>query len=227
MESRIIRITDETVSWAKQIESTAGTLGELKRELDNAGINYSGKEFHEGRSRTMLTDDQSLLPDTVMFRGNPTRELSVILMTPNKKVSSGTLSRKEINQMIVSRGLQEDVKKEFGRNYTQVSSDNLTAFITKMERTSGNKKKVQDKKEEVLEAVYDTMEKDKEEENKPEPCGTESVWSAARLDSLLNCLYNKGILSDTDINSIREESVRKNETENLLSELKEEFKYLR
>lgn len=227
MESRIIRITDETVSWAKQIESTAGTLGELKRELGNAGINYSGKEFHEGRSRTMLTDDQSLLPDTVMFRGNPTRELSIILMTPNKKVSSGTLSRKEINQMIISRGLQEDVKKEFGRNYTQVSSDNLTAFITKMERTSGNKKKVQDKKEEVLEAVYDTMEKDKEEENKPEPCGTESVWSAARLDSLLNCLYNKGILSDTDINSIREGSVRKNETENLLSELKEEFKYLR
>lgn len=175
MESRIIRITDETVSWAKQIESTAGTLRELKRELDNAGINYSGKEFHEGRSRTMLTDDQSLLPDTVMFRGNPTRELSIILMTPNKKVSSGTLSRKEINQMIVSRGLQEDVKKEFGRNYTQVSSDNLTAFITKMERTSGNKKKVQDKKEEVL----------------------------------------------------REGSVRKNETEDLLSELKEEFKYLR
>lgn len=227
MESRIIRITDETVSWAKQIESTAGTLGELKRELDNAGINYSDKEFHEGRSRTMLTDNQSLLPDTVMFRGNPTRELSIILMTPNKKVSSGTLSRKEINQMIISRGLQEDVKKEFGRNYTQISSDNLIAFITKMERTSGNKKKVQDKKEEVLEAVYDTMEKDKEEENKPEPCGTESVWSAARLDSLLNCLYNKGILSDTDINSIREGSVRKNETENLLSELKEEFKYLR
>lgn len=227
MESRIIRITDETVSWAKQIESTAGTLGELKRELDNARINYSGKEFHEGRSRTMLTDDQSLLPDTVMFRGNPTRELSIILMTPNKKVSSGTLSRKEINQMIVSRGLQEDVKKEFGRNYTQVSSDNLTAFITKMERTSGNKKKVQDKKEEVLEAVYDTGKEDRKEENKPEPCGTESVWSAARLDSLLNCLYNKGILSDTDINSIREGSVRKNETENLLSELKEEFKYLR
>lgn len=227
MESRIIRITDETVSWAKQIESTAGTLGELKRELDNARINYSGKEFHEGRSRTMLTDDQSLLPDTVMFRGNPTRELSIILMTPNKKVSSGTLSRKEINQMIVSRGLQEDVKKEFGRNYTQVSSDNLTAFITKMERTSGNKKKVQDKKEEVLEAVYDTGKEDRKEENKPEPCGTESVWSAARLDSLLNCLYNKGILSDTDINSIREGSVRKNETGNLLSELKEEFKYLR
>jgi hypothetical protein len=97
MESRIIRITDETVSWAKQIESTAGTLGELKRELDNAGINYSGKEFHEGRSRTMLTDDQSLLPDTVMFRGNPTRELSIILMTPNKKVSSGTLSRRNLH----------------------------------------------------------------------------------------------------------------------------------
>lgn len=227
MESRIIRITDETVSWAKQIESTAGTLGELKRELDNAGINYSDKEFHEGRSRTMLTDDQSLLPDTVMFRGNPTRELSIILMTPNKKVSSGTLSRKEINQMIVSRGLQEDVKKEFGRNYTQVTSDNLTAFITKMERASGNKEKVQDKKEEVLEAVCDTGKEDRKEENKPEPCGTESAWSAARLDSLLNCLYNKGILSDTDINSIREGSVRKNETENLLSELKEEFKYLR
>lgn len=227
MESRIIRITDETVSWAKQIESTAGTLGELKRELDNAGINYSGKEFHEGRSRTMLTDDQSLLPDTVMFRGNPTRELSVILMTPDKKVSSGTLSRKEINQMIVSGGLQENVKKEFGRNYTQVSSDNLTAFITKMERASGNKKKAQDKKEEVLEAVYDTGKEDRKEENKPEPCGTESVWSAARLDSLLNCLYNKGILSDADINGIREGSVRKNETGNLLSELKEEFKYLR
>lgn len=227
MKSRIIRITDETVSWAKQIESTAVTLGELKRELDNAGINYSGKEFHEGRSRTMLTDDHSLLPDTVMFRGNPTRELSIILMTPNKKVSSGTLSRKEINQMIISRGLQEDVKKEFGRNYTQISSDNLIAFITKMERTSGNKKKVQDKKEEVLEAVYDTGKEDRKEENKPEPCGTESAWSAARLDSLLNCLYNKGILSDTDINSIREGSVRKNETGNLLSELKEEFKYLR
>lgn len=227
MESRIIRITDETVSWAKQIESTAGTLGELKRELNNAGINYSGKEFHEGRSRTMLTDNQSLLPDTVMFRGNPTRELSIILMTPNKKVSSGTLSRKEINQMIVSRGLQEDVKKEFGRNYTQISSDNLTAFITKMEHASGNKKKAQDKKKEVPEAVYDTGKEDRKEENKPEPCGTESAWSSARLDSLLNCLYNKGILSDADINGIRKGSVRKNETGNLLSELKEEFKYLR
>lgn len=38
-------------------------------------------------------------------------------------------NRKELYTIIVTNGLQDIVKQVFGRNYTQVSNDNLNAFI--------------------------------------------------------------------------------------------------
>ena len=38
-------------------------------------------------------------------------------------------NRKELYTIIVTNGLQDIVKQVFGRNYTQISNDNLSAFI--------------------------------------------------------------------------------------------------
>ena len=62
METRKITFILESANTVKTIQSSAETLGELKRELDANGIDYQGKVFREGLSRTELLSDEAVLP---------------------------------------------------------------------------------------------------------------------------------------------------------------------
>ena len=110
--------------------STATTLGELKAEMRTAGIDYTDMSFYEGHIRAELLDDNSILPTDIPYKGQVVNDLVFMLSTTNKKIKSG-VDRAEVYQMIKSMNLQEEVKRVFDRNYTQVSTDNLLAFVSR------------------------------------------------------------------------------------------------
>ena len=65
METRKITIVATREQKKYVIDSAATTLGELKADLDNVGINYEDMTFMEGLTRTEILRDDSLLPHDV------------------------------------------------------------------------------------------------------------------------------------------------------------------
>lgn len=110
------------------------TLGEVKNLLSQNNINYANMDFMEGVSQTKLLNDNSALPNNIPYKGNITNDLLIYLTLKDKKMRSGidltALSRKEIMAYVRELGLCEDVKRAYGRNYTQVSTENLIEIIS-------------------------------------------------------------------------------------------------
>lgn len=130
MEARTITIISESGNGHKTIQSSAETLGELKRDLAQNGIDYEGKTFREGLSRTELVDDASVLPRDLEWKGARTNNLVFTLTTANKKIRSGAMSRAEAYTIVKNSGLQDAVKAKFGKNFTQVGTADLEAFLS-------------------------------------------------------------------------------------------------
>lgn len=137
MEARKILFVLSNSSNQKSIMSEAETLGALKADMRRAGINYDGMTFYEGRTRTELKDDASVLPVNVPVPAkgtNPattTNDLVFMLTTANKKIKSGALSpeRKNILDEIKARGFGAAVTAKFGKNATQCKTPDLLAFL--------------------------------------------------------------------------------------------------
>lgn len=130
MEARKVIIVNNKTQSQKTIMSNATTLGELKAEATAAGVNIEGMTWYEGHMRAELKDDASPLPATVMWRGTETTDLTFLLTQPEKKVKSGTMSRLECYNIIkADKEMQNECKKLWGRSYTQVSTNELIAFI--------------------------------------------------------------------------------------------------
>lgn len=129
MSIREILIANTKTQKSSKLESNATTLGELKAEMRSAGIDYDGMTFTEGISKTQLLNDDTQLPQNVMYHGQPTNNLVILLTNTKKNISSGAMSRKEAYQKIKDNDLQDAVKEEFGRNYTQVPTSDLEVFI--------------------------------------------------------------------------------------------------
>ena len=129
MEKRVITLILESQNGTKTVNTDATTLGELKAALREAGIPYEGMTFREGLSRTELTDDASLLPKDVPYRGVITNNLVFTLATENKRIKSGAYSRTDVYAEIKKKNLQEAVKSAFGKNFTQVPTEGLVSFL--------------------------------------------------------------------------------------------------
>lgn len=122
--------------------SEAETLGALKADMRRAGINYDGMTFYEGRTRTELKDDASVLPVNVPVPAkgtNPattTNDLVFMLTTANKKIKSGALSpeRKNALEEIKAKGLGAAVTAKFGKNATQCKTPDLLAFLAEQSK---------------------------------------------------------------------------------------------
>lgn len=128
MEREILIANTKTQKRSK-ITTSATTLGELKADLQAAGIDYSNMTFTEGISKTQLLNDATQLPQNVMYKGQPTNNLVILLTNTKKNISSGTMTRKEAYQAIKDNNLQDAVKKKFGRNFTQVPTSDLLVFL--------------------------------------------------------------------------------------------------
>ena len=128
METRKHKVVDTRDNSVKEFESTATTLGELKRELLSLGITTDGMSIQEGYTRTELVDDASILPHDVNYHGITTNNLVFRLTRTNKKTELGT-DRKMLYTFIKEYNLADAVKTVFGKNFTQVSSADLEKFV--------------------------------------------------------------------------------------------------
>lgn len=142
MEARKILFVLSNSSNQKSIMSEAETLGALKADMRRAGINYDGMTFYEGRTRTELKDDASVLPVNVPVPAKgttpatTTNELVFMLTTANKKIKSGALSpeRKNTLEEIKAKGLGAAVTAKFGKNATQCKTPDLLAFLAEQSK---------------------------------------------------------------------------------------------
>ena len=135
MEPREILVVNTKTQSKKTIISSATTLAELKADLRVAGINYSDMTFYEGISKTEIKTDDSQLPHDVNYKGNITNNLVFMLTTANKKVKSGAVStRAEAYKAIKDNNLQDEVKKKFGKNFTNCGTNDLITFVNNKEK---------------------------------------------------------------------------------------------
>lgn len=131
MENREILIANTRTQRRDKVITDATTLGELKSALTSAGIDFSDMTFTEGISKTQLLDDATQLPQNVMYKGNPTNNLVILLTNTKKNIASGSMSRQEAYAAIKEHNLQDEIKKVFGRNFTQVATEALETFLAK------------------------------------------------------------------------------------------------
>ena len=137
METRKITIVATREQKKYVIDSAATTLGELKADLDNVGINYDDMTFMEGLTRTEILRDDSILPHDVERVNRETgetfvtNELVFMLTNTAKKISSGVVcaDRKSCYSYIKEHGMQDAVQRTFGKNFTQVKTEDLILFI--------------------------------------------------------------------------------------------------
>lgn len=205
MEREILIANTKTQKRSK-VTTSATTLGELKADLRAAGIDYNGMTFTEGISKTQLLDDATQLPQNVMYKGQPTNNLVILLTNTKKNIASGTMSRKEVYQAIKDNNLQDAVKEEFGRNFTQVPTSDLSVFIAQ----DGNAEVTEtlDDKPADTEnnAIIDPEFEEKETtdtEDKELPMYVSDIVTDTRIDSTVDSLFiHIAMLVDNEVLSV-------------------------
>ena len=130
MEFRKVTIINNKTQSQKVVQASAATtLGELKREMREAGIEYEGMTFFEGHLRAELKDDASILPTNIPYKGQVVNDLTFLLTAPEKKIKSGAMSRSEAYNAIKARGLQDECVKRFGKNFTMCKTQDLIDLL--------------------------------------------------------------------------------------------------
>nr|DAI22467.1 MAG TPA: hypothetical protein [Caudoviricetes sp.] len=192
MEFRKVTIINNKTQSQKVIQaSTATTLGELKREMREAGIEYEGMTFFEGHLRAELKDDASILPTNIPYKGQVVNDLTFLLTAPEKKIKSGAMSRVEAYNAIKARGLQDECVKRFGKNFTMCKTQDL---IDLLGEGSSKPAPVKEKKEVVVEEKATKEVEISKESSIPEG----NV--AGALEVLLEGLYGSDTIEEATYN---------------------------
>lgn len=205
MEREILIANTKTQKRSK-VTTSATTLGELKTDLRAAGIDYNGMTFTEGISKTQLLDDATQLPQNVMYKGQPTNNLVILLTNTKKNIVSGAMSRKEVYQAIKDNNLQDAVKEEFGRNFTQVPTSDLLVFLAQdgnaeVTETLDNKPKDTENNNIIASEVEKKETPDTEDEGLPNY--VDDIITDTRVDSTVNSLYiHIAMLVDNEVLSV-------------------------
>lgn len=185
MEARKITIVQTKNQKKSVIMSAATTLAELKRDLRDNGIDYDGMTFFEGTSKVELKTDDAVLPHDVPYKGTITNELVFMLTNTNKKIRSGAMSRAEAYAKIKALDLGELCKNKYGRNFTQVPTNDLIALI----EANGNHQQAHECPRAKM-----LKEESKKEENKE--VKYVDVQARAAISRLAVMLEDKDIIED-------------------------------
>lgn len=192
MEFRKVTIINNKTQSQKVIQaSSATTLGELKREMREAGIEFEGMTFFEGHLRAELKDDASILPTNIPYKGQVVNDLTFLLTAPEKKIKSGAMSRAEAYNAIKARGLQDECVKRFGKNFTMCKTQDL---IDLLGEGSSKPAPVKEKKEVVVEEKATKEVEISKESSIPEG----NV--AGALEVLLEGLYGSDTIEEATYN---------------------------
>lgn len=195
MEPRKVTIIDNRSQSQNVINnSTATTIGELKKEMDRADIGYEGMTFYEGHIRAELKDDASILPTNISYKGQIVNDLIFLLTTPDKKIKSGIITRAEIYAIIKEKGLQDQCIAKFGKNFTQCSTVDLMGLLNNPKLTTETvvKKSESDPK---------TLIKKEENTTVPNKIEVDVIWA---INILIDNLYCESCISYTDYNAIKD-----------------------
>lgn len=205
MEREILIANTKTQKRSK-VTTSATTLGELKADLRAAGIDYNGMTFTEGISKTQLLDDATQLPQNVMYKGQPTNNLVILLTNTKKNIASGTMSRKEVYQAIKDNNRQDAVKEEFGRNFTQVPTSDLLVFLAQdgnaeVTETLDDKPTDTENNDIIASGVEEKETPDTEDEDLLDH--VDDIITDTRVDSTVNSLYvHIAMLVDNEVLSV-------------------------
>ncbi len=199
MENREIIVANTRTQQRSKITTNATTLAELKTALDAAHIDYSGMTFTEGISKMQLLDNASQLPQNVMYKGQPTNNLVILLTNTKKNIASGIYAadRKACYSLIKENNLQDAVKEEFGRNFTQVPTEDLQKFITMHTENYGYE-------HEDIEEDTDTIDDDYNDEDSVVESETSGETLVKDIINLILHLAYRGVLTSTDVQLIIE-----------------------
>lgn len=131
------------------------TLADIKTLLDNKGINYYNMEFLEGVSKVRLMVDDSVLPNNIPYKGSVTNDLVILMTLKNEKISSGAQTRQDLYNFIKTNHLEEAIKEEFGKNFTNVSTLDLINFAADHACVEEKpEKSLTEKAKEIIENLY-------------------------------------------------------------------------
>ena len=180
MEARKITVVPTRAQRTYVINSTAETLGQLKGDLDAAGIDYTDQAFLEGLTKTELKSDESILPKDVQYKGRTTNELVIMLTNVSKKINSGVMSRKKAYAAIKAHNLQDVIKDKFGKNFTLVSTEDLEMMLI-----NGASEDTEKLPEPAAKC---------EPECAPQESSKGSIDISTKMGRLLTILMSKGIL---------------------------------
>lgn len=109
------------------------------------------------------------------------------------------LTRKEIYSLIKSNNLQEEVKKTFGKNYTNVSTQKLSNFFSKLSKKENtNEKECTEKKRKIkpiheINPIHEVCCADVD---------IEGIQELFVLLKLVNILRKKNILLASELDAI-------------------------
>ena len=199
MEREIMVKNSRTQSFHKlTIGDDVVTLGDLKKVLDENGIDYRDMDFIEGFSKTHFLNDDAQLPKEVMHKGVPTNNLAILLTNTKKKIDSGEGSRKEAYAIIKSEGLAESIKKKCGCNYTNLPTETLWKLINaEDEEDLGCDEEEED--EDTIPCCENMEEEHPETETSEESTIEDLKAKAAyHLSALAQVLNQLGILSNEE-----------------------------
>jgi len=129
MTEREILIANTRTQKKSKLMTSATTLGELKAAMREAGIEYGDLTFTEGITKTQLLDDASPLPQNVMYKGQPTNNLVMLLTNTKNKIDSGCGTRQEAYAIIKENNFMQGIQEKYGYNYTNVSTEDLWDYI--------------------------------------------------------------------------------------------------
>lgn len=192
MEFRKVTIINNKTQSQKVIQASAATtLGELKREMREAGIEYEGMTFFEGHLRAELKDDASILPTNIPYKGQVVNDLTFLLTAPEKKIKSGAMSRAEAYNAIKARGLQDECVKRFGKNFTMCKTQDLIDLLGEGAPVKEEKKEVVKEKPAKKEVAKETVK-----EEKPEVTATSEGNVAGAMEILLEDLYGSDVIEE-------------------------------
>lgn len=135
-------------------------LKDLKELLTGKGVHIEPDDvFKEARSKSILTSDEAILPSNIPWRGEMTNDLTFMITVANKKIKSGGYDRKYLYKRIKELNLQDIIKKEEGKNFTQVASDILYHHIQAKEYLDNINKVVEMCKPSVTEDIVAVKQK--------------------------------------------------------------------
>lgn len=205
MEARKITVVSTKTQKKSVIMSGAETLGELKKDLREAGIDYEGMTFYEGTSKTELKTDESVLPKDVPYTNRTTgetkntNELVFMLTNTNKKIRSGAvaMTRTEAYAAIKARGLQAECQKRFGKNFTMCKTSDLVSLVESKTASKPATSKPTPAKVETFKTEAVAVAAAPAAPSTPAPVA-ECVDTQARaaITALVNALYDEDTIGD-------------------------------